>query len=614
MTSKEADHFRNSWKVRFLVQTHKFLDRLLEIYRTIDEQKKKSQEDSEEVKDGDEGGSSGEKDAGKGKKPLSENDADPGNRLTLAEKNVEYMRKVAEFQLKRIKEHVESVVQYLVRAMLEPGSKTTVMPDCHIAGESNYFYVMITIWYVTKNFPDWDWDWKDRMEREEWKKRPRNRGEPLWSEFGHLFDSNRLPSHNWTFRPWERDKIPLLKWFHHGSVLKLCDKGFLPASWRGDNLESEVFQLAKAAKISAATKLASQRPYAAEDEIVDRLSFLADELGLEHLGPLNTVSTVTSITIKRIRQRDFTRALNPGWRPNTEEGFTSGPWEIHALCHHSRLAVFLLDPHRDSEGWKNREHAANEAESFKRKLCRFLNGEGILIPTWERSHSKARKGWLLSEASAVVATTLLAMHEDGMSDEPTASTEDSGANLNPTNAVARVGPGEKKLVQEVMYVENLLKEQLDVLSKFTEESTRLPPINWETFAPPRRYHPLSFFNSLEDTAELYRYPQLNKVKIPRALDGFATLHWSEGAEFKRESLEKDSILEKLFVSDILATGRDQYTTGFDWEHVPFKYEVGSTTEAEKKKSRNALFWALYDSVRLARCSRHKQHSLGIRRC
>jgi hypothetical protein len=466
--------------------------------------------------------------------------------------------KIMEFQQKRIRRHIESVVRYLVRALLKPDSSTPLMPDYDIAGESdsNYFYVLTTIWYVTKYFQDWDWEWKDSIK---WDKK-----ESLLYR-----RRNQLPPDNWTFGTTDKDKIPLLEWYHYGSFLNLCQQNILPDTWKDDSLEWKVFRLAKVAKIAAAAKLTSSRPYTADDEIFDRLCFLSEELDLEHRE--HNIGTVASLAIKRIKQRDDTRELNPGWLPRLQDGSKSGPWEIHALCHHSSLVVTTLEK-KDLQDLRARENLMEEAESYKQNIYRFLNAEGTLMPCWERAYEKARKGWLRSESTAVLASTLLDIHAKEKEREDESS------------------PGRRQ--HFFLEMESLMKYQLDIFGKFTDEAGRLPLIKWTTFCPPRQYHPDSFFDSLEDTPDLYRPPKIQKACIPASLYIY---HHATHPE-KMEPITKDNldiivIPNRFFISDITASAlAQQDDKGFVGKVVHRRYDV----EDEEKKRK--LVWALYDSV------------------
>ena len=518
---------------------------------------------------------------------------------------VKQMLYVLDWQLSRIKNRIESVIRYLVFALLYPKSKphphTRVMPDSHLAGETNYYYVITTIWYVVRNFPGWDWDWKDSIRS--WTK-----------DQSRLSDQDCLPPDNWTFMPSDREKLPLLQWFHHGAILGLCKKQMLSKTWMDGSNEEEyhkkVDQLAKVAHIAAAAKLSSRQGYIADDEIIDRLSFVSDELGLEHRGSGNT-GTVASLTMRRVKARDNTRALNPGWVPHPEDGSTSGPWEIHALCHHSRLLVASLEE-KDSDDRRTRDHMEEEIEVYKEKIAHFLNAEGTLTPSWERAHTKARKGWLLSESAAVVGSTLLIINEKDLKSRistPTTATDNTGnegANtpLAASSEVQKTNSGKSAksqtgqrapLIKEMFYLESLIKQQVDVLEKFTGESGRLPPIIWEVFRPSRRYHPLSFFNSLEDTPEQYQSDNLKKRYIPVPLLSYATPP-DEIMGFTHKNLKP--YLKNLFVSDITATGMDQDRDGFTWEVYHMKHKCGASknqSDTERKENRKQ-YWALYDNV------------------
>ena len=64
-------------------------------------------------------------------------------------------------------------------------------------------------------------------------------------------------------------------------------------------------------------------------------------MGLENLD--SNFCTIASLSMRRVKERDFTRSINPGWLLEGEDGYTDGPWEVHALCHHSCLMVLSLE-------------------------------------------------------------------------------------------------------------------------------------------------------------------------------------------------------------------------------------------------------------------------------
>jgi len=138
-----------------------------------------------------------------------------------------------------------------------------------------------------------------------------------------LLTPRRLPPDEWTFAAADSDKVRLLQWFHYGSLLKLWEKGVLDGTYnrQGRDLEYKVRRLANAAKMASSAKLSSREPYVADDEIFDRLSFVSDELGFEGLGSTDN-GVVATLSMKRVKGREYTRTLNPGWLAKNKEGST----------------------------------------------------------------------------------------------------------------------------------------------------------------------------------------------------------------------------------------------------------------------------------------------------
>jgi hypothetical protein len=578
----------NSWKIRFLIRVHRFLSYLL---------KTKPSEAPDE---------------GKAEQPQQAKELQETDFIEKAQ------MKCIKFQMDRIKSSVESIVRYLAKALLEPPltgtTNTRIMPDHKVAGESNYYYVMVTIWYVWNYFhtvdPAWTFEWAGQLG-----------GKKGTSSV--LLGPRRLPPDQWTFATTDRDKVQLLQWFHYGSLLKLCEKKVLNSSWKGRDLDYKVRRLANAAKMVSSAKLSSREPYVADDEIFDRLSFVSDELDLEKLRPIDN-GVIASLSMKRVKERDYTRTLNPGWLPKNVEGSTSGPWEIHALCHHSRLVV-LTKEEKSDQTWRTKEHTHSEAEGFRKNIYDFLNAEGTLIPCWERAHAKYRKGWLRSEATSVVATTLIiilqTITELATPVAPDAEADDGASAKSPTDhariewpqTLARWSQNsmghEKRIIQEVIHLGGLMKGQLDAFERFTNESGLQPPMMWKSFRPPLTYHPQSFTDSLEDKPELYKYQVLSKRPMPLSLnkdviDRPDALGESE-RDFGKNDIDKifnDAETQKLlYVFDIKAT-RNEESEGFTWEIKDFQYkdwEECKDVEERKvkiKKSTEVLEWALYDSV------------------
>ncbi|RYP71045.1 hypothetical protein DL769_004758 [Monosporascus sp. CRB-8-3] len=404
-----------------------------------------------------------------------------------------------------INDRIQRVVDYLIRTMIipnKPDGKAVLMPAINIMGGSTrYYYVMITLCY-------------------------------------------RLPSDGYGLDGTTKEREALLQWCHHGSVLKLVEEGVLPKTFGGRHLERKVQILRTTSRIILAAKVSSKQPYLPEDEIVDRLAFLAEalELGGRVSRPGDrSEASIAYPSIKRIRERDFTRHINPGLLPPGETGDTGGPWELHALCHHSRLVVANLEKY-DPEDPEKRERWVEEVNEFKSKSCEFLTSEASLVPCWERTNPAARCGWIRSEATAVLGSTLMDIweknikyasklkeqrgkHEDvSTNDENDAGHESNSPTYNadgsqpPISAMTTKKKG--KYSQDIcrplggpLTVNGLSEMQLDSLDRLTGLNNGPPPIDWTRFRPPRRYHPEDFFDSLEDTPDRYKQANIANSKF-----------------------------------------------------------------------------------------------------
>jgi hypothetical protein len=559
-----------SWKVRFLVRIFKFVSRFCE---TI--------------------------------KPNTAGEAaarsDRGLHLNfphdLREIEVGRTEKVADAQLGRIQRNIEGVLRYLVKTLLSSDSNTPLMPDRKPSGHLSYFYVMTTIWYVKRNFPSkyypkWNWDWEVSLAKLK-KDCP-------------IFDQGRLPSDNWTFEASEREQVPLLRWYHYGSILALQQQGV--GSWKDSGLQEKVLLLENAAKLSAAAKLSSRQPYCEDDEIIDRLSLLSDELGLQPRKP-GQIGHIAAITIQRVKRRDNTRYLNPGWLPIGHKGATSGPWELHALCHHSRLMSLSIEE-KGTQDWRAKEHIKEETKLYKHRIYSFRNAEGTLISCWERAHVKAREAWLRSEATAVLASTLLNINRkylknelrdnyaEHLSEDIPQTDHNPKANAERTQAlIKQTNLNQVNLLLEMKYMETRMKDQLYIFERFIDEPGRTPPINWMAFSLPRRYHPESFVDSLEDTPEKYLFPVLNSASIPTSLKGRidapGDLVRGLGRGFDWDYLCQH--LESLNIFDISAIQLSEKANGFSQEIELCEYDC-SKQESGRIRDKDPR-WRLYDSVR-----------------
>ncbi|RYP48275.1 hypothetical protein DL768_005828 [Monosporascus sp. mg162] len=423
----------------------------------------------------------------------------------------------------RIRHTIGSIMAYLVRALLGPRrDEQILMPETYVSGESNYYYVMVTIWYVVKHHPRVKWGWRDELQ------------EPgiNWG-LGILGHRDRLPSKRWNPLPSDKDaqaitndKDSLLKWFHYESVASLHTKArhgsIIPAVWEAK--DAKLQRLRSTAIMAFVKRISSAQPYRAEDEIVDRLAFLAEELWPE----LEDTKTITKRVTKRIENRESTRTINAG-QLAPGEGASGGPWEVHVLCHHSRLVVAYRKLCRTSDADK-RQEIEEEVEHFRRKFCPFLTSEMSLTPCWERNNSATRRGFLRSEATAVLlASTILDIFQkdfDYIRHHTNTQTHVEQC-LGPIHAYSSRKSSKiyfKGSISRVEFntgepvnVEVLLALQLETLEQLARTRRLERYIDYIKFRPPQRYHPDEFFESLDDTPELYKKPSIGGAPVPETI-------------------------------------------------------------------------------------------------
>ncbi|RYO85106.1 hypothetical protein DL766_006716 [Monosporascus sp. MC13-8B] len=450
--------------------------------------------------------------------------------------------------VQRIRHAIGNIVAYLVRALLENHDRDAVLLPEDFPGESKYYYVMITVWYVVKHYPEVKWGWQDDL---------KENGEQ-WSR-GVLGD--RLPSRRSNPLPSDRSdqastrvKGCMLKWFHYESVLSLQKKDthgtVIPAAWEADI--TKVNQLRFAAGKALARRISSGQPYRADDEIVDRLAFLAEELWPE----LVDVRVVTKRVVKRIETREFTRTIEAGplapggW--GGEDGYTGGPWEVHALCHHSRLVVAYKKMY-DRDNAAPRAEREKEVEHYRTKFWPFLTSEASLTPCWERHNSAARRGFLRSEATAVLASTILDIFQEDLDYEGMQNQgldRKAGSSSGDNRKKSSRGPASRpRFTSEPMNVQDLLERQLETLERLAGTKGVERHFDYLQFQPPQRYHPEEFFQSLDDTPELYTEPYIRDTPIPEAI--WQALPRGDSKDITLEHLkDKKEMLRSLEIIDI----------------------------------------------------------------
>jgi hypothetical protein len=190
---------------------------------------------------------------------------------------------------------------------------------------------MVAIWYVVKRYPKVIWGWKDDV----------HKNGTVWHR-GLLGGTDRLPSRHSNPLPSDinnlavtKDKDSLLKWFHYESVLCLHHEDgagkIIPEAWEAPM--DKIFHLRRVAQVALSQRISSGTPYRAEDEVVDRLVFLARELCSEG-------EDCTSIRSRITKRIELENVDIQEWPENLQEGVKNfSPKNIRHLQQAARKAL-----------------------------------------------------------------------------------------------------------------------------------------------------------------------------------------------------------------------------------------------------------------------------------
>ncbi|KAI1652473.1 hypothetical protein F4813DRAFT_377824 [Daldinia decipiens] len=453
-------------------------------------------------------------------------------------------------QMERLQVHIEQVIAYIVLAFLRPGLRTNLPPHSSKAFHSNYYYITISIWYVVRKCENFKiaWDWTQGQS-------------PL--------DDYLAPDHL-VPKDGTKDKVAFLKWYHYVSVMNLLERQKpLPKVCKEPNLRSKVKQMERYVRRIAAEKLSSNVPFCADNEILDRLGFLAKSLRAENSRSQGSVAMTMA---KYILGRDPTRSLNPGRLQDGVRGPTTGPWEIYALCHHSQLSA---NSYKYTKVDGNlREQIAENIEKSRRNISQFINGEVCLVPCWERTN----KASFQSEATSVLASTLLSIYNKDLHLD-SASSASTADDRSSCSAMELSEIGDLKVI-----IRNKTSSTERILARL-EASGKQPAIKWKKYRPPQKYHPLSFFNSLDNTLErLSSEETQEKLKIflshrPQTSSG------RESIPEQKSSNVEEILKEHTFsIVDFKATIPEQWGN-YTWQG--YNSDILRVTDRKRDSNTNA---------------------------
>ncbi|KAI6084000.1 hypothetical protein F4821DRAFT_179586 [Hypoxylon rubiginosum] len=521
------------WKVRFLVKAYQFLGKFKQLCsKTIS----KSNEDAlgEEPKTF----------------PLISHASDIELHHHEA-KSTGYIETLVDRQMERLLKSIGRAIAYLARVFIQPKTQPNLKSKIL---QPSYYYIAMTLWYTMKrcSLSEFIQKWivTDGMQS--------------WSPDESLLVQS-LPPENLQPKDKERGKMAFLKWYHYTSILSLCgEKDFLPEAWKKIKLDDKVSLLERDARRAVAVRLSMCKPYSAEDEILDRMGFLAESLNAEST---HQAGSVASLTTRRMLDRDATRYLNPGRYSDGENGKTSGPWEIYALCHHSRLLVEEYKYSKDNK--RTRKQKIEEADIYRRELSIFLNAEACLSPCWERTNSALFR----SEATSVLASTLLGICQKDLSLGPQADERLESTYINTATSSMEIHRLRTQALRKV-------------------ESTVPPAIEWKRYKPPHRHHD-KFNNSLD---RVYERTWILFSSLP----GISNIRWPQ-PDLNESDVRYMLETYKVTVIDLKASIPDQWDN-HTWQGYKSEVFTVDTLKPNKTATAMAKLSASGFSLSTRRCS------------
>jgi hypothetical protein len=476
-------------------------------------------------------------------------------------------------------------------ACLRPPSKFRENKDHHQHQEcpqtdvSNGYYVMLTIYYVLTNC-------KSALDHNHGSLRTLLAAELPLMIFNFPSDEQYIGKDNMI-------KTHILRWYHHESVLhvnghlngpphrrrsggraiKLDDsESFikpedlpLPIEWLSEKDVEErqtwISRWRAASYRSLTARISAREPYTAEDEECDRLIILARELKWEE------AEFCINQSERRVSNRTRTTTLNPGVLTTYWDGSfpisRASPWELHVLCHHIRLFSCL----HAGEGQDKRDR--DKVEEYRKRCLLFLTSEGLLLETWERSNAAALQGWFTLEASCVVASSLLddirllcndydkkghkKLPDSGQQPNFPAETSDLGPEndrlpIGRTGSTFSVSSGgdtfdSDTYLQGTEDVQKAMLSRLsDLLEAFRQANKSFRPFNWKGYQPPVLYHDSAFFNSLDDSPQLFGQSETKRVQLRDNLKRYLNDHDAVSMSIPAWSI--DDLEDRFPVDDI----------------------------------------------------------------
>lgn len=195
----------------------------------------------------------------------------------------------------------------------------------------------------------------------------------------------------------------LLQWYFYCCREKL--RSIVDAEYKSSREALQIIRNQGLLVVKLSTKETAKRSskdsllYSVDDEIMDRNSFLAQEIFprlADHPGG-NVCSTYAEVCVKdarnRILSRRKTSQLPSGVKKGKRNERASTPWELHLLNHHGLILAKLGDP----EG----------TEAIEKDCFEFLSSDYSFLESWDSSDRHMLRDWWNFEPASIVCATFL---------------------------------------------------------------------------------------------------------------------------------------------------------------------------------------------------------------
>ncbi|KAI9728899.1 MAG: hypothetical protein M1834_007157 [Cirrosporium novae-zelandiae] len=348
--------------------------------------------------------------------------------------------------------------------------------------------------------------------------------------------------------PQARLEESLLKWYHFSCLHLICEKN---PELETDNAALSDIKNSEsewALQVGIAMKaLRRQQPahrlqvdpaqlYLALDERVDRLAHLSQELKLAKRDE-RVADTLVKQIRRRILSRKRTTNFNHGPQEESEKlEMISPPWELSILNHHSRL----------SEIWNTSEDV-DDLNNVKNDCFEFLLSDYSFTPSWDRSNpTMVSDLWDIYSSSVICATLLDSISKELKrpraiaendspkieSDQPEAENElKTEPPRKPEQPTRELRSEDDKILLSMNDIQRLL-------NLGSQSHTVVTELKWMAFQPigyAETFFPDWMLQSLDDSPEMFRQKQLEKVRLRSEMKRYFEKHETQSPSSSAES-------------------------------------------------------------------------------